>query len=172
MKRKKTLSIITGLFLMFPLLVSCVPFEHQKNQIAEIMDMVKDDAIKQSLAQRIRDGLTLTDLIPASVLIVGSLIPIFGILGFVIIVFIFIYYYNRRAMAMIEKGTYERRPLNIRWDLAALFTGLVLLFVGIGISLSMICLYGVQLWSVLGGVIPFLLGIAFLVFTAAYKKMK
>ena len=77
-----------------------------------------------------------------------------------------------RVMALIEKGQFERKPFNIKWELFFLFIGLILTLVGIAVSIFMISLHGLHSWTITGGVIPLFIGIAFLIFYKLYSDLK
>ncbi len=168
---KKSPQVIIGLLtLMIALtVISCLPKDFGKN---ELLETIKNSNINNAVAERIKEH-GLKDFFPPTiVMVVGNLIPIFGVIGFFLVLYIFISLYHKKVMAMIDKGTYEPKPINIRWDHICLLIGLVFVFLGPGISLTVSAFFGVRFWSITTGSIPFLVGIAFLIFYGFLKKQK
>lgn len=97
---------------------------------------------------------------PTVVLVFGTLIPIAGIIGFFGVIYIFIKLHYKKVNAMIEKGIYESGRIKFKWELLFLFIGLILVFLGPGISLVLIGVIGLYVQSLVMGAIPLLLGIA------------
>ncbi|MBN1799417.1 MAG: hypothetical protein JW822_12635 [Spirochaetales bacterium] len=162
---------VSCLFSIFILIAfSCVPEDFTEN---ELLDTVKNSEIDNAIAERVREH-GIQDLFPPTIVMVfGIFIPISAIIGFFLVLGIFISLYHKKAMAMIEKGTYSPKPINIRWDLICLLLGIVLVFVGPGISVTVSAFFGMRLWTITSGLILLLAGIALLIFYKLLsKKMK
>ena len=78
---------------------------------------------------------------------------------------------------MIEKGILpdakaidNYKATQFRWDVFLLLSGLILVFGGIGLSLFLMGQKGTEQWYT--GVIPFLVGIALLVFYRIFYRNK
>lgn len=105
------------------------------------------------------------------------LIPFSVIVGVVILILIVTRRRHQRILAMIEKGILsdaaavkEFRAIQFRWDIFFLLTGLILGLGGIGLSMFMMGKKGIDQWYM--GTIPFLIGVALLVFYLIFYKMK
>jgi hypothetical protein len=105
------------------------------------------------------------------------LIPLSVIVAVVIMIVMITKRRHQRVMAMIEKGILpdaksinNYRATQFRWDVFLLLTGLILGFGGIGFSLFMMGQKGADQWYV--GVIPFLVGVALLVFHKIFYRKK
>ena len=187
--KKFIILVMVILFSVVALLSGCVPredkikvrYNHYGNELMQtIVEKIKDGTLKDSLppelekalAERIRTAKLQDILPPTGVIIFGLLIPILCILAFLAFLILFMRFYHIRAMAMIEKGNYERKPLNIRWDLIFLFFGLLLTFLGPAISIYMISLFGFQSSTLTGGIIPLFIGFSLLVFYKMYINFK
>lgn len=142
--------------LALAFLVACVPVEYRSGDN-------QDTAMKQAIAERIKSGNFKDTLPPTAVLVVGSLIPISATVGLFVVLFFGLGQAHKRRMAMIEKGL-QPQSIKFRWDLLFLFKGLVLTATGLGISLWMVARYGMHGWSLMGGVIPFFIGLGLIVF--------
>jgi hypothetical protein len=187
--KKQGIFVFAILFSALVLFSGCVPrekkskfpFHRQSNELIQtITEKLKDGTLKDALPpelekvliERIKTG-TLKDFLPpTSIIIFGMMIPIISILAFLAFLIVFLRLYHIRAMSRIEKGDYERKPLNIRWNLFFLFSGLVLTFLGPAISIYMISLFELQSWTVTSGIIPLFIGISLLVFYKMYDKIK
>ncbi len=97
------------------------------------------------------------------------LIPLSVIVAVVILIIMVTKRRHQRILAMIEKGILpdaeainHYRATQFRWDVFLLLTGLVLGLGGIGLSVFMMGDKGPEQWYV--GVIPFLVGVALLIF--------
>jgi hypothetical protein len=157
------------------------PFYKQSNELLQVItEKLKDGTLKNALPpelekaviERIKTGKLQDFLPPTSIIVVGMMIPIICILAFFTLLIIFIRLYHLRALARIEKGDLERRPMNIRWELFILFFGLLLTFLGPAISIYTVCLFELQSWTITSGIIPLFIGLALLVFYKMYDKMK
>lgn len=187
--KKSIVPVFMVLFMTAGLLSGCVPRDKDdknvsrfpaQNLIDTINQKIKDGTLKDSvppevtsaLTEVIRTGNINRFLPPTSVILFGILIPILTVVGFFAFLIIFIKLYHMRSMALIDKGQYERKPLNIKWELFFLFIGLILAFVGPAISIYMVSLYGLQSWTIFAGIVPLFLGLAFLIFYKVYINMK
>lgn len=169
----KPIPLVLCFILVTPLVTSCVPAEHQCKEYRKIAEewlgAGEKSKIGDALAERIKGGASLADFLPPTgVLVAALMVPIMGIAGTMIVLILLLALYHRRTMAMIAKGSFEQKPLAVRWDLLVLLTGLILIFLGPAISIYLVSAYGVYPWAVSGGVIPFFLGGAFLVFHKMY----
>jgi uncharacterized membrane protein YdbT with pleckstrin-like domain len=188
--KKSITAAVALLFIAIIFIPGCVPeerqddrhFTYQARELAKtVNEKLKDGTLKDSLPPELTDALSeiiksgniRRFLPPTGVIISALLIPIFAVIGLFAFLVIFARLYHMRAMAMIEKGVYERRPKrNIRWELFFLFAGLILVFLGPAISIYMISLYGFQSWTFTAGIIPLFIGFAVLVFYKQYLKIK
>jgi small-conductance mechanosensitive channel len=162
------LAAVICLFSLFTLIaISCVPEDFTKN---ELLDTVKNSDLDSAIAERVREH-GIKDLFPPTiVMVIGVFIPIIAITGIFLVLVIFIGLYYKKVMAMIEKGTYSPKPIHVRWDLICLLLGIILVFVGPGISVTASAFFGMRLWTIASGLIPLLVGIAFLIFYKFLKK--
>jgi hypothetical protein len=93
--------------------------------------------------------------------IVLFLVPIFGIVfGSFFLCFIFYFWYKQR-MELIKNGLYKPLPFDFR--AYSFFIGLLLTFTGLVLSIVFILILGRSL-AMLGGLIPFSVGISLLVY--------
>ena len=90
-----------------------------------------------------------------------SIIPIVGIICSAIIVFFALLWRHRETVLKIKNGTYE--PVNFNIKAFSLLTGLCLVGVGCVLTVLFILIEPVS-WNLLGGLIPFVLGVMLLVF--------
>jgi hypothetical protein len=104
-------------------------------------------------------------------------IPFSALIGIVTLVIVITKRRNERIIAMIEKGITPDeatlkmfRPKPFRWDLFSLLMGLVLILGGLGVSLFKIGKEGIDQWYL--GVIPLLVGVAFIIFYRIYVNAK
>lgn len=105
------------------------------------------------------------------------LIPFSVIVAVVLLIMIVSKRRHQRTLAMIEKGILPNagainrfNATQFRWDVFLLLTGLVLGLGGIGLSLFMMGHKGPEQWYM--GIIPFLVGVALLVFYQIFYKKK
>ena len=103
---------------------------------------------------------------PAAQVIV-SIIPIVGIVFGGIIIFFYLLWRYRQNVWQIKNGTYTPHDFDLR--LFALLAGLLLAFVGFVLSVLFIIIEGIS-YAVLGGLIPFALGVSLLVFYQLSKR--
>lgn len=105
---------------------------------------------------------------PAAQVII-ALIPIVGIFFAALIVFFALLWRHHEIKMRISKNTYT--PCNFNWKLFSLLSGLCLVGVGTVISILFYIVSGLN-YSLLGGLIPFALGIMLLVFHKLVKNEK
>jgi hypothetical protein len=105
------------------------------------------------------------------------LIPFSVVVGVIILIMLVTRRRHQRILAMIEKGILPNaeainhyKASQFRWDVFLLLTGLILGLGGIGLSVFMMGNKGVNQWYV--GVIPFLVGVALLVFHWIFFRKK
>jgi hypothetical protein len=105
------------------------------------------------------------------------LIPLSVIVAVVILIMMVTKRRHQRILAMIEKGILPNaeainhyKATQFRWDVFLLLTGLILGLGGIGLSVFMMGHKGPEQWYM--GVIPFLFGVAFLVFYKIFYMKK
>jgi hypothetical protein len=145
--------------LCSPLLLACQGAEYPGRSLRPGRHVEK---INDAVAEAIREGKVQRMMPPASVMIAGVMVPITAIAGFFVFLVVYARLQHRKSMAMIEKGIYT--PPKWRWDQITLFIGLLLMCVGVGVSLTTAGFCGPEPWTLVSGSIPFLLGIAFLLF--------
>lgn len=101
-----------------------------------------------------------TSLTPAAQVIV-SIIPIVGIAFGGILIFFAILWRHHEVKQRIAMGTYT--PFKFNFRAFSLLTGLLLVGVGLVLTAMFALLEG-MCWALLGGLIPFVLGVMFLLF--------
>lgn len=93
--------------------------------------------------------------------IVLFLVPITGIVfGSVLLGFIF-WIWHKQRMEIIKSGLYK--PLNFDFKAYSFFLGLLLTFTGLTLSIVFIMVLGQSL-AMLGGLIPFAIGLSLLIY--------
>lgn len=147
----------------------------------------KEDDVGDALGKRMAEGESLfkilgipepEDYMPNTIdLILLWSIPFSALIGIVILVMVITKRRNERIIAMIEKGITPDettlkmfKPRPFRWDLFSLLMGLILILGGLGVSLFKIGKEGIDKWYL--GVIPLLVGVAFIIFYRIYLKEK
>lgn len=147
----------------------------------------KEEDLGDSMKKRMDQGESLFDIIgipsaedymPTTFeVILLWLIPFSVIVGIVILIMLVTKRRHQRILAMIEKGILPNaeaishyKATQFRWDVFLLLTGLILGLGGIGLSLFMMGHQGVDRWYM--GVIPFLVGVALLVFHRIFYRKK
>jgi cell division protein FtsB len=150
-------------------------------------DKAETDDIADTMSKRMEEGDSLfkilgipepDDYMPTAFeIFLLWLIPASALAGITVLIVVLSKRRHERMLAMIEKGivpgTSEKSQYKIapfRWDVFTLFTGLILSLGGLGFSIFKIGEEGFQKWY--SGVIPLLLGIAFLIFHFVYFKSK
>ncbi len=169
---KKTILMMFSAMMLVLVIISCAPPGHGRPPHHN-GDCFHDNAVKGAIAERIRDGESIREILPPpGVMIAGVMVPISGIIGFFAALILFLNMHHKKVTLMIEKGIYQPKPLNIKWDMIFMLIGVLTSFTGIGVSLFMIGYYGVHPWTFATGSIPFFVGIGFIVLAALFKKMK
>lgn len=102
---------------------------------------------------------------PAAQIIV-SLIPMVGIFFGCVIVFFYLLWHHRQIMLQLRNGIYK--PVSFDFKLFSLLAGLLLVGVGAVLSVLFLLIDGLT-YSLLGGLIPFALGVGLLVFFRMYN---
>lgn len=160
--------------------------EQQKEQEKE-KQAEKEEDIGDAMKKRMDQGESMFDIIgipsPEDYMpttfefFLLILIPLSVIVAVIIMIVMITKRRHQRVMAMIEKGILpdaksisDYRATQFRWDVFLLLTGLILGFGGIGFSLFMMGQKGADQWYV--GVIPFLVGVALLVFHKIFYRRK
>jgi hypothetical protein len=160
--------------------------EQQKEQEKE-KQAEKEEDIGDSMKKRMDQGESMFEIIgipsPEEYMpttfefFLLILIPLSVIVAVIIMIMMITKRRHQRIMAMIEKGILpdaksinSYRATQFRWDVFLLLTGLILGFGGIGFSLFMMGQKGADQWYV--GVIPFLVGVALLVFHKIFYRKK
>ena len=161
--------------------------QKQEEPDQETKKAEKEDDVGDALGKRMAEGESLfkilglpepEDYMPTTLdLVILWSIPFSALVGIVILVIVITKRRNQRILAMIEKGITPDdatmkmfKPKPFRWDLFSLMMGLVLVLGGLGVSLFKIGKEGIGQWYL--GVIPFLVGIALLVFYRIIVKAK
>ena len=105
------------------------------------------------------------------------LIPFSVIVAVVILIMLITKRRHQRVLAMIEKGILPNaeaikhyKATQFRWDVFLLLTGFILGLGGIGLSVFMMGHKGPEQWYM--GIIPFLIGVALLVFYQIFYGKK
>ena len=93
--------------------------------------------------------------------VVLAVIPIIGIVIGGIIVFFYLLWHHHEVKLQIQTGTYQHQRFDLKTF--SLLTGLLLTGTGIILSLFFVLMEGVT-YTLLGGLIPFVLGISLLAF--------
>lgn len=97
---------------------------------------------------------------PAAQVII-AIIPIVGIFFSAVIIFFAVLWKHREIKLRISKNTYN--PPVFNWKIFSLFSGLCLVGVGFSITVVFLLISGLT-YGLLGGIIPFVLGIMLLIF--------
>ncbi len=93
-------------------------------------------------------------------------VPIVGIVfGSLLLYFIF-YWWHKQRMELIKTNMYKPIPFDIR--VFSFFVGLLLTFIGLGLSIVFILILGNSM-GILGGVIPLSVGLGLITFYKFYK---
>ncbi len=93
--------------------------------------------------------------------VIIAVIPIVGIVMGSLVLFFSLLWSHREKMAMIDRGSYVPPRFELR--VFSLLTGILLLGVGAALTVLFGVLDGLK-YSLLGGVIPLVLGVGLLVF--------
>ena len=158
------------------------PQQEQKDK-----DEADADDVSEAMSKRLEEGDSMfkilgipepEDYMPTTFeMFLLWLLPVGALVGITLLIIILTKRRHQRMLAMIEKGiapgtsdsVLSKLP-SFRWDVFVLLTGLILSFGGLGFSIFSMGQQGVQKWYT--GVIPLLLGVAFLIFYFIYYKPK
>jgi len=161
--------------------------EQQKKEPDKEKQAEKEGDIGDAMKRRMDQGESMfeilgipsvEDYMPTTFeLVLLWLIPFSVIVAVVILIMIITKRRHQRVLAMIEKGILPNaksvssyKATQFRWDVFLLLTGLILGLGGIGLSIFMMGHKGPEQWYM--GVIPFLVGVAFLVFYQIFYRKK
>ncbi len=106
-------------------------------------------------------------LIPAAQVIV-AIIPIVGIVIGGVVIFFYLLWRNAQINLLIKTEKYV--PLQFNLSLFSLLTGILLTGIGFILSVFFIILDGFS-YNLLGGLIPFVVGICLIIFYNMFKKL-
>ena len=98
---------------------------------------------------------------PAAQLIIAAIVPIVGIGVGGVLIFFYLLWRHREISLQIKLGSYRPRRFNLK--LFSLLTGLLLTGIGLVLTLILWIIQGLS-YPILGGLIPFSIGVSFLVF--------
>ncbi len=161
--------------------------DQKKDQEEEKQAEKKEDDVGDAIGKRMKEGESLFEVLgipsfeefmptPFEIFLLW-LIPFSVIVAVVVLIIIVSKRRHQRILAMIEKGILpdasaikEFRAAQFRWDIFLLLTGLILGLGGIGLSVFMMGHKGPDQWYM--GIIPFLVGVALLVFYLIFYKKK
>jgi hypothetical protein len=147
----------------------------------------KKDDVGDAIGKRMSEGESLfevlglpsgEEMLPTTLdIVLLWLIPFTVIVAIVVLIIIVSKRRHQRILAMIEKGILpdasaikEFKASYFRWDVFLLLTGLILGLGGIGLSMFMMGHKGPDQWYM--GIIPFLVGVALLIFYLIFYKKK
>lgn len=105
-----------------------------------------------------------TATLTPSAQVIVSLIPIVGIAFGAVIIFFALLWKHRETKQRILAGTYA--PHSYNWKPFFLLTGLILIGVGLVLSIMFLFMKGFS-FMLLGGLIPLVIGLAFIIFYKA-----
>lgn len=111
----------------------------------------------------------MNDTVSPAAQVIISIVPIVGIVIGGVIVFFYLLWRHREVSLMVKTGTYEKAKFDL--DTYALLLGMLLTGVGVVLSLFF-CISDGLGYELLGGLIPFALGVSLLGFTKIRKKSK
>ncbi|MBE6349384.1 MAG: hypothetical protein E7062_01330 [Spirochaetaceae bacterium] len=99
--------------------------------------------------------------------VVIAVVPIVGIVIGGVVVFFYLLWRNKQITLLIAQGTYKAKNFDLR--LFSLLTGLLLFGIGIVLSVFFFLLEGLT-YTLLGGLIPLVLGLSLILFYKVYPK--
>ncbi|MCR4939475.1 MAG: hypothetical protein K5930_05115 [Treponemataceae bacterium] len=105
---------------------------------------------------------------PAAQVII-SLIPIVGIGIGGVVVFFYLLWRHRQISLLIKAG--EFKPARIDLNVTSMLLGILLTGIGFVLSILFILIDGLS-YALLGGLIPLVMGIGFLVFYKVFSSLK
>jgi hypothetical protein len=100
--------------------------------------------------------------------VIVTIIPIVGIVMGSVVIFLYLIFNHKQKIAMIEKGLVKQKPLDL--TTLSLFSGLVLIGVGLSLSIFYIIKEGAS-YGLLSGLIPLSIGISLLGFFLIKRKL-
>lgn len=106
--------------------------------------------------------------VPAAQIII-AIIPIVGIVMGAVVVFFYLLWRHREIVRQIEAGSYTKPGIDL--GLFSLLAGFLLSGVGVVLSLLFFFVEGIG-YTLLGGLIPFAIGISLLAFYNVTRKEK
>ncbi len=107
-------------------------------------------------------------MVPAAQVIV-SIIPIIGIVIGGVVVFFYFMWRHKQINLLIQTGNYK--PVRFDLRIFSLLAGLLLAGTGFVLTILFAILEGIS-YSLLGGLVPCILGICLIVFYKLYPKSK
>jgi hypothetical protein len=105
---------------------------------------------------------------PAAQIII-SVAPIVGIVIGGVVIFFYLLWRHREIVLQIKTGTYLEKKFNLK--LFALLTGLLLIGIGAVLTIVTAIIAG-KSYTLLGGLIPFALGVCLTAFYKLYPNSK
>ena len=116
--------------------------------------------------QLIADSLTQKESC-SSYKIILHLVPIVGIVfGSLLLYFIF-YWWHKQRIELIKANMHKPIPFDIR--VFSFFVGLLLTFIGLGLSIVFVLILGNSM-AILGGIIPLSVGLGLITFYKFYRE--
>ena len=106
-------------------------------------------------------------MVPSAQIIV-SIIPIVGIVVGGTVLFFYLLWRHKQLSLLIKTGNYAPPRFNLK--IFSLLTGLLLSTTGLVLSILFYLLEGLS-YALLGGLIPFVIGIALIVFYFVYSHI-
>jgi len=101
--------------------------------------------------------------------VIISLIPIVGIGIGGVVMFFYLLWHHRQLTLLIKAG--EFKPARFDLHIASLLLGILLTGIGFVLSILFILIDGLS-YTLLGGLIPLVTGVGFLVFCKVYSSLK
>ncbi len=161
--------------------------DQQKKEQEKEKQAEKEEDIGDAMKKRMDEGESMfeilgiptpEDYMPTTFeLVLLWLIPFSGLVAVIVLIKMVTKRRHQRILAMIEKGILpdakaikNYRATQFRWDIFLLLTGLILGLGGIGLSVFMMGHKGPDQWYM--GIIPFLVGVALLVFYQIFYRKK
>ncbi len=111
-------------------------------------------------------GFGAADAVPAAQVIL-AVIPIVGIVMGAVVIFFYLLWRHRQIVRQIERGIYTRPVFDLY--LFSVLAGFLLTGSGLVLSLLFLVIEGIS-YTLLGGLIPFALGISLLAFYFATRR--
>jgi hypothetical protein len=96
-----------------------------------------------------------------------AITPIVGIVIGGVVIFFYLLWRHREISLQIKTGSYRKTVFNV--SLFSLLTGLLLIGVGLVLTLVTALVSGIS-YTLLGGLIPLMLGICLIVFYKLYRE--